>query len=391
MLPSNLSAKSIQALTSLLISRHRSGLVYAATSTASVFAYSAFARDEENRRNARSTASEASHYPGVLSRRPVLLAADRSHLTALRNKVKELWKMLTRGLRILLRFGYLVFLFGPLYVTHFMMNLNDTELRQWWWQQMRIRLLKSGPCFAKFAQWLSTQHDVVSLDGVKHLSNLHSSSHVGISKRDVEKMLDEEFFNWRQYLMLCEPEAFERRISHTDVVPVGSGCVAQVIKGMWKDGTPVAIKLVRSNVRDMVLDDIAILKYMYRKIFDELGAHSKSIDGSLEEFSAMMLGQLNLFSESDNLLRFRRNFDSDQLEYESKYRGRTAPFVTFPRPLFPLVSETVLVETFSEGRTLASAFATDVPEEVKQEIAVLGLHAVLKMVFEDNFVHVGKT
>jgi aarF domain-containing kinase len=161
------------------------------------------------------------------------------------------------------------------------------------------------------------------------------------------------------------------------------------VKGTWRDGSPVAIKIIRQNVKEMVLDDVAILKYMSQYIFNGLGGQSKSTDGTLEEFAQMMLGQLNLFVEGDNLLEFRMNFDCASWEYQQKYTRDKTPFVTFPRPLYPLVSEAVLVETYSPGQSLTSAFGPDTPDAIKQEIAVLGLHAVLKMIFEDNFIHVG--
>jgi hypothetical protein len=384
--------------------RYRGNIAYAAAASTSIGAlYLGSRKSDDNSAPSRKNKGSPDGPPGPKPKKTVI--EHDGYLGWVGRYCRSVWDRILRAIRIMLRFTYLTYLFGPVFLTRSLSDSKNADVRAWWWQLFRDRLVRSGPCFSKFGQWLYTRHDIVSDDGMKYLGNLHTSSHVAVTARDLEAMLDEEFSDWRQLLVLNRAEspvkndrkpqnAPQSGSSHsirgnTDLVPVGCGCVAQVVKGTWRDGSPVAIKIIRQNVKEMVLDDVAILKYMSHYIFNGLGGQSKSTDGTLEEFAQMMLGQLNLFVEGDNLLEFRMNFDCASWEYQQKYTRDKTPFVTFPRPLYPLVSEAVLVETYSPGQSLTSAFGPDTPDAIKQEIAVLGLHAVLKMIFEDNFIHVG--
>jgi hypothetical protein len=62
--------------------------------------------------------------------------------------------------------------------------------------------------------------------------------------------------------------------------------------------------------------------------------------------------------------------------------------VHFPRPLWPLVNEFVLVEEYVGGTPISQILKDPAcPVDEKRRIARSGLAAFLKMVFLDNFVH----
>ena len=96
---------------------------------------------------------------------------------------------------------------------------------------------------------------------------------------------------------------------------------------------------------------------------------------AVDEFAGLMTNQLNLINEADNLVRLQRNFQ------ESKAIG-------FPQPIFPFATTNALVESFCEGILVSELFNGDV--QLRADIAKLGLHAILKMIFDDNFIHAGK-
>jgi aarF domain-containing kinase len=97
------------------------------------------------------------------------------------------------------------------------------------------------------------------------------------------------------------------------------------------------------------------------------------LDESVAQFGAPLKEQLNLAQEAQHLARFNRNF--------RKWRN-----LSFPKPIFPLVSEDVLVETFEEGR-LISNYVNNPGHRHSAALANLGLDCYLKMLLHDNFVH----
>ncbi|TMS05670.1 putative aarF domain-containing protein kinase 2 [Larimichthys crocea] len=94
----------------------------------------------------------------------------------------------------------------------------------------------------------------------------------------------------------------------------------------------------------------------------------------VEEFEKLMTKQIDLRFEAKNMERFRENF-------------RDMDYVRFPTPLRPFVTRNILVETFEESEPISNYLSSDIPQEVKQRIAKIGVDTMLKMVFVDNFVH----
>jgi predicted unusual protein kinase regulating ubiquinone biosynthesis (AarF/ABC1/UbiB family) len=206
-------------------------------------------------------------------------------------------------------------------------------------------------------------------------------------------------------------------------VMLGSGCVAQVLEGQI-GGKPVAIKIVHPGVRESIEADIKLLKFLSWLIESIVpGARdSFALSDCTEEFASLMTSQLDLNIEANNLDMFRAHFSSP-------HQWRKAR-VTFPQPVRPYVSRDVLIETFEAGRlisdllqeeaivTLADVAAINVTaesakritrdaaadppgervgiandaalhKELRKELATEVLNTLLKMVFEDNFVHAG--
>lgn len=69
----------------------------------------------------------------------------------------------------------------------------------------------------------------------------------------------------------------------------------------------------------------------------------------------MLERQLDLHEEASNLDRFRANFDPG---------GDGEPLVVFPAPMWPWVSEAVLVESFVEGQPMLQ-WAAKLPQDAK--------------------------
>ncbi len=73
--------------------------------------------------------------------------------------------------------------------------------------------------------------------------------------------------------------------------------------------------------------------------------------------------------------------------FKEKLMNSNYQKISFPEPLLDLCSPSVLVETFEEG-TLMTEMMNE-SKERRHQLAMLGLHAILKMVFIDNYIHAG--
>ena len=101
-----------------------------------------------------------------------------------------------------------------------------------------------------------------------------------------------------------------------------------------------------------------------------------SVKESLEEFADLMNVQVDLKIEASNMLRFAENFKDDD-------------HIVFPKPIMSLCSHNVIVETFESGVHIGSLVQNLDSMSIadRKAIATSGMEMLLKMVFQQNFVH----
>ncbi|KAG9337321.1 hypothetical protein JZ751_028889 [Albula glossodonta] len=280
----------------------------------------------------------------------------------------------------------------------------------------------SGPTFIKLGQWASTRRDVFSPEFCDRFSRLHV------------QVRPHTWAHTKQCLTRAFGEAWRRLFVFDSKEPVGSGCVAQVYRASARVDSiedPVFQQLVVDLEKE---DPLAAWEipglgrtlgslWGWRQVEDEEmskgagadrdplpaaghGEHTKTAEASqkqehlisvaikaasrlmdslpglkwlslpeiVDEFEKLMTRQIDLRYEAQNIERFRENF-------------RDVDYVMFPTPLRPFITRNILVETFEESEPISSFLSPDVPAEVKQRIARMGVDTLLKMVFVDNFVH----
>lgn len=278
-----------------------------------------------------------------------------------------------RKLRLVLRGMFLSALFLPILVGA-PLALHFDIGRKTWTHMVRRALERAGPAFVKWGQWASTRRDMFPGDLCEELSQLytcvpsHKFSH---TKKLVEKSFGqrmEDLFEW-----------FEEE-------PCASGSIAQVHKaklseaGARKIGSSgkmasrdrvVAVKVRHPNVETKLLTDFELMLVL-ADVADHFGdAHV--IGESVRQFRGPLIEQLDLEHEAEALCKFNVNF--------SKSKD-----VSFPRPLYPYVSNDVLVETFEDGIIFNEIFGK--PDQPwNRRLAQMGLNTLFKMLLEDNFVH----
>uniref|UniRef100_A0A3Q3AMF5 AarF domain containing kinase 2 n=1 Tax=Kryptolebias marmoratus TaxID=37003 RepID=A0A3Q3AMF5_KRYMA len=349
-------------------------------------------------------------------------AALSSHTSDRKSLAKVQVHKVIFFLRLSLRALVLLFKFGPLLLLSPLV-LVSARCASYWLDALLWVTETSGPTFIKLGQWASTRRDIFSQEFCERFSRLHV------------KVRPHSWAHTKQCLRRAFGEAWRRVLVFQSKEPVGSGCVAQVYRGwarvdqvedpafqslvealekdtlleaweipglggalqqLWtgrreeqdyeetsqpeESGAekerliPVAIKVVHPGVRRQVEIDLLLMKAGSWLLHCLPGLKWLSLCEVVVEFEKLMTNQIDLRFEARNMERFRENF-------------RDVDHVKFPTPLRPFVTRNILVETFEESEPISFYLSSDIPKEVKQKIARMGVDTLLKMVFVDNFVH----
>lgn len=270
------------------------------------------------------------------------------------------------GITLLVRAVHLAFLFFPATALAPFADKFSIAFRRRWLSLMRRTLEKAGPAFIKWGQWAATRPDLFPSDLCVELAKLHSAAPAhgfAYSKAAIEKAFG------RQLSEIFE--SFEEN-------PVASGSIAQIHRATLKHQHPgkhVAVKVRHPNVGESIKRDFLLINLVAKASDMVPGLSWLRLDESVRQFAVFMMSQVDLSREAAHLSRFIYNF-------------RRWRHVSFPKPLYPFVHPSVLVETFENGESV-SRFMEEIEgnARMKKDLAHIGTYAFLKMLLEDNFIH----
>jgi ubiquinone biosynthesis protein len=215
-----------------------------------------------------------------------------------------------------------------------------------------------GATFIKVGQIMSTRPDLIP----EHISRAleHLQDDVGpFPFEEVVRTLETDFGRpMRELFAEFAP------------VPLASASVSQVHKARLPSGRIIAVKVRRPDVIELCTFDLAVMRICARVLDAIPSIATLSPVATVEEFGRAVFAQLDFRIEARNNRRFRENF-----------RGH--PDVVFPEIIDELSTERVLSMSYVEGTKILAARTRSDPKRV----ARLGLQALLKMIFEDGFVH----
>jgi ubiquinone biosynthesis protein len=269
------------------------------------------------------------------------------------------------SLRLLPRFLWIAFVFLTLLPRYAWRRLGAGTLDVTARERLRgevlaVTLERLGATFVKFGQILGSRPDLLGPGYIEALARLQDAVPPAPFEV-VERVLGEE---------LGEHMA---RIEHVEREPIAAASVAQVHEGRLDTGERVAIKVQRPEARSQIERDLAILS-MGARVLDVIPSiRLLSLPGAVERFGAALSAQLDFRLEAANNRRLGANF--------AHVKGVRVP------DLHPdLCTERVLVMELIVG------FKATHPELVRDKkarrrLAARGGEAILKMVFEDGFVH----
>jgi ubiquinone biosynthesis protein len=254
--------------------------------------------------------------------------------------------------------------------------------------KLREAFEELGPTFIKMGQTMSKRPDLVPQTYVIEMANLQDN---------VKPMPFEEMAESLDLACVCEYETREERdrkkteeelkvsrerrakafigiFDSFDPDPIACGSIAQVYKGVL-EGKPVAVKILRPNLIDIINIDLSILddfKPVMRKVLG-LGSNF-DIDALLQEIREMLTREVDLRTEAVNMRRFEDNF-------------KNVKNVSVPKIYSDYCSANVLTMEFIQGIQIKDIINMPVPQSKKSEYTRTITKSYLKQVYIDGFYH----
>jgi ubiquinone biosynthesis protein len=221
---------------------------------------------------------------------------------------------------------------------------------------LRWGMARLGATFIKLGQVMSTRLDLFDkelIDELRALQDRLPPFPLEAARRTVEEELGGRVED--HFAELGEP--------------VAAASVAQVHRARLKDGTEVAVKILRPDVRARVEGDAAILLWGARLLEIVPSLRHSQPHGHLQHFVQGIVDQTDLSLEAANYDTFRKNFDG--------FEG-----VRFPRVYREKSGRRVLTMEFLRGTKVDQLGPGD------HRLVIDRLrNALLKMLFDDGFVH----
>ena len=229
--------------------------------------------------------------------------------------------------------------------------------------RLRRALEDLGPIFIKFGQMLSTRRDLLPPDIADELALL----------QDRVPPFASELVEATIVRVFGRPLAQVFR--SFDLTPVASASVAQVHFAELPDGTPVAVKVLRPNVAEVIEHDLALMRTA-ASLVERLWREGKRLRPRevVAEFDKTIHDELDLTREAANCSQLRRNF-------------QLSPLLKVPGIHWDWTASEILVMERMAGIPIGR-----IPELVSagidlKRLARAGVEIFFTQVFRDGFFH----
>jgi ubiquinone biosynthesis protein len=230
-------------------------------------------------------------------------------------------------------------------------------------ERLRQALEALGPIFVKFGQMLSTRRDLLPADIADELAKLQDQVPpfaFDLAIREIEISLG---------------RSIEELFSEFENQPVASASVAQVHLGALKDGTEVAVKVLRPGVEQAIAKDVLLLETA-AGLVERFWADGRRLKPRevVAEFSRHLDDETDLVREAANASLLRRNFADSTL-------------LAVPAIHWDLCSRRVMVMERMRGVPISQI---SILKEKRIDIPALaraGVEIFFTQVFRDGFFH----
>jgi len=224
-------------------------------------------------------------------------------------------------------------------------------------------LEKLGPTFIKLGQLLSTRADLLPQPYLEALERLQDDVEP-IAYEEIERTVSSE-------LGVRISKAF----AYFDREPLAAASLAQVHRAELRDGTQVAVKVQRPDIREVIVEDLESLNEVARFIdtHTELGKRYE-FQNMLLDLRRSLLRELDFKTEASHLTAFAENL-------------REFPRIVIPEPIDDFTTSRVLTMTYVEGKKITALSPLRLMEIDATGLADELFRAYLKQILVDGFFH----
>ncbi|MER3402467.1 MAG: ABC transporter [Armatimonadota bacterium] len=227
---------------------------------------------------------------------------------------------------------------------------------------LRTALEELGPTFVKLGQILSTRSDLLPEPLLHELRKLQDSV-PPVEWDAIREVLTAE---------LGRPP--ETVFATIDPYPIGSASLSQVHAATLPDGTEVALKIQRPNIREIVETDLEILHDLAHLAQRTQLGELYDAEAIAEDIAFTLLNELDYRREGHNAEQFRRNFAEE-------------PTVHIPKIYWEYTTPRLLVMERLHGIKVDAVEALQAAGHNAHEIAQNASRLIIKEVLEDGFFH----
>lgn len=230
------------------------------------------------------------------------------------------------------------------------------------YERIRLAIEELGPTFVKFGQIMSTRREILPEGMLDELAKLRDEV-ASVPFDQVKPAIEEA----------CGPisQAFE----YIEEIPIAAASIAQVHRAVLKDGSIVAVKVQRPDIREIIETDITILESTAQRlenVFPWTRIYNPT--GMVREFSIQIRKELDFQRDGKNAERLGRNMaDIDR--------------VRVPAIFWKLSSSKVLVMEYIEGVRVDDVDEIRTLGQDPKSVAQKGFEAYIHQIFHDGYFH----
>ena len=229
--------------------------------------------------------------------------------------------------------------------------------------RIRRALEELGPSFIKLGQLMSTRADLFPPEYVEEFSKLQ------------DQVPPVPFDGLRQVMETELRRPLEEMFKKIEPQAMAAASVAQVHTALLKDGTKVAVKVIRPGIEKRIRNDLQLMYYfaaMIEKKFD-LGRMLGAVN-LVKEFERTIFRELDMPTEAGHIERFAESFKDIEEIY-------------IPKVYWQFTSKSVLVMEHIEGIKMDNVAEIRRHGIDPQEVAMIGLRSFSRQLMDVGIFH----
>ncbi len=226
-----------------------------------------------------------------------------------------------------------------------------------------VALESLGPIYVKFGQLLSTRGDLIPEDIATALQRLQDN----VAPFDGQLAIRIIENNFKKKIA----DLFE----HFDEKPLASASIAQVHSAVLKTGESVVLKIIRPNIKKIIRQDIALLKFLATCV-EKYWRHGKRLRAIelVTEYEKVIHDELDLVREAANAAQLKRNFEHSTTIY-------------VPTIYWSLTTENIMTMERIYGVSIGDIEKLKLLNVNLKKLAEHGVEIFFTQVFRDSFFH----